>query len=345
LFVIEDMMMEVKAILGMFISALALSGCVDKQLLGDGSEEVEGIVSVCVRYMDSTVKSGEDSLKATEEEMMINEVKILVFDRETEALAAVDEIKGIGDDCLFRLPVGQKIVCALVNGPDVGDVTSLKQLEAIVDSLPVTSFGTDGLTMFGKMECVVSGTSVPEVVTIDVQWLVSRVLLRRVTCNLPEQYGEMMLECVYLGNANVAQTLGGSESCMVNINGKEDYGQFRPIGKDGITGSCADYLFRNVAKKISIDSTMDEWYCMYCHPNRSSDYTCLYLLATIGDDQYYYRVPLDNGLEANSTCSVDVRITNLGSKTPPDGNLEKGDITAVLNIHGWTGGDEYVVEF
>jgi hypothetical protein len=100
-----------------------------------------------------------------------------------------------------------------------------------------------------------------------------------------------------------------------------------------------------VDEDIAVGESLTEKYHMYCHPNQTQDYTCLYVLTTIGGIQYYYRVPLDQGLSANTTCSVDLKITNLGSLTPPDGDLQKGEIQAVVTIEGWAAGNDYVAEF
>jgi hypothetical protein len=56
-------------------------------------------------------------------------------------------------------------------------------------------------------------------------------------------------------------------------------------------------------------------------------------------------VPLNQGLVANTTYSVELTITNLGSSTPPDGDLNKGNITAVVKVAGWIPGNSYVEEF
>ena len=73
--------------------------------------------------------------------------------------------------------------------------------------------------------------------------------------------------------------------------------------------------------------------------------TCLYMKVAIGDGRYYYRVPLDKGLHGNTTCVVDVVITNLGAKDPYDGDIHKGEIQAVVKVVDWSIGDEYHAEF
>ena len=42
---------------------------------------------------------------------------------------------------------------------------------------------------------------------------------------------------------------------------------------------------------------------------------------------------------------MDVRITNLGSPTPPDGDMIKGEIEAKIAFDDWIAGNSYVAEF
>jgi hypothetical protein len=45
------------------------------------------------------------------------------------------------------------------------------------------------------------------------------------------------------------------------------------------------------------------------------------------------------------TYSVDVDIINLGSELPPDGTVQKGDISAVIKVMDWAQGEEYDIKF
>ena len=200
-----------------------------------------------------------------------------------------------------------------------------------------------GLTLMGMAECVVNPGDENEVETIPVRWLVSRVVLSGVTCNIPKQHGGMTVDCVFLGNANTRQYFYGEVDGMVNVDGLAS--DYSPIGKGGVTGSFGSYLYRKVGKTVECDETHSEKYYMYCQPNSGNKHTCLYLLATIGGCQYYYRVPLTNGLKANTTCTVDLKVTNLGSSEPPTGDMQKGDIKALISFEDWISGNRYVEEF
>jgi hypothetical protein len=330
-----------------YVTALAVSvSCVSAAI--DGGEvgnvvEEKGCVSVNVRFEDASTKAQTDYVTALDEESKVNRMMILVFDKSTGMLNATMDASAISQTCKMYLPVGQKIVYAVINGPSLSGVSKVSDIDSLLDDLSLSTMSDAGLTLVGSEECNVVAGDTPTTVTVSVRWLVSRVVLRNVTCNIPSQYGEMTLDCVYLGNANSTQKFSGETGGKKNDDGYSEAGQ--PIGQAGVTGACPSYFYRMVDEDIAVGESLTEKYHMYCHPNQTQDYTCLYVLTTIGGIQYYYRVPLDQGLSANTTCSVDLKITNLGSLTPPDGDLQKGEIQAVVTIEGWAAGNDYVAEF
>ena len=331
------------------VAALAMCvGCADASYEADYATGVEtemGLMSVSVRYDDTITKSQTDYVTALDSETKANKVTVMVFDKSTEALNACVEISSLSDNCEISLPVGEKTVYAVVNGPSLNSVSKVSDLKLLLDNLYAGSMEEVGLTLIGSKDCkVVAGeSSVP--VEVKVKWLVARVVLSKVTCNLPQQYGNMTLDCVYLGNAYVKQFFSGAVDQSLFTNSKGYASNGNPIGISGERGECESYLFRSISKAVNVGDSHAQKYHMYCQPNTTDKYTCIYLLTTIGGRQYYYRVPLDKGLESNTTCSVELKITNLGSPTPPDGDLQKGVIAATVSVDGWAAGNEYVAEF
>lgn len=324
---------------------LVLAGCV-KNLKNNQSSEnrVEmGVVSLGVRFDDTATKALTEYNTALESEKAVRRICFLAFDKNTGALNAFKVVSSADDVCEMTLPVGEKVIYALVNGPYPGYVTRIEQMDDLLDEFSTEGMDEYGLTLIGRDEFAVTAGEENELETVTVSWLVSRVVLTSVTCNLPDQYGEMLLECVYLGNANTSQTFAGVTDGMVNINGCAADGGY--IGQDGATGDYDSYLYRSVGETIYTGEFTDRKFHMYCQPNASDTYTCVYLLVSIDGSRYYYRVPLTEGLSANTTCSVDVRITNLGSPTPPDGDMIKGEIEAKIAFDDWIAGNSYVAEF
>lgn len=342
------MKMNLKTVFAAMAAAAALVGCAegvstDFQCGVDG--DADGMMSVRMIYDDVMTKAQtEDYVVALEEEKAINKVSVLVFDKATGMLNSFKELTDLTQECKVTVPVGEKTVCAVVNGPDLSAVTKLEHFYSLSDNLADNDFMGDGLTLVGTADCTVeSGKTVEP--TIAVRWLVSRVVLDKITCNLAPQYGEITVESVYLGNANTVQDFSGNVSDMVNPNGYADSSGSRVIGMRGETGYCSDYLYRRVGISIPVGQNVTRPYYMYCHPNASSTYTCLYLVTKIAGEINYYRVPLKGALKANYTYSVELTIANLGSPLPPADDFQNGTVQAVITMGGWTVGNSFVAEF
>ena len=333
--------------LSFFAAIAVLVGCAKGagELNDAGKTSAEnGVLSVCVGFEDRQTRAVDGNVDALPDEMAAKKVTFLVFDKGTGLLSTMKTLTSVTETCTFTLPAGDKTVYAVVNGPDLSGIRSREQMSGLVDDLSSGTMSSDGLTMVGYKDCTVGAQSEPE--KIVVYWLVSRVVLKSVTCNILEEHENMTVDCVFLGNANTRQTFGGDSMVMVNLNGRvERDGQNVSVGLDGETGLCESYLFRSVGETVSVNASTTEEYYMYCQPNDSGTHTCLYLLVDIKGGTYYYMVPLNQGLVANTTYSVELTITNLGSSTPPDGDLNKGNITAVVKVAGWIPGNSYVEEF
>ena len=198
--------------------------------------------------------------------------------------------------------------------------------------------------MMGSSECEVKAGVIAQPL-IKVGRVASRVVLRSITCNVARQYEKMIVDCVYLGNASIEYSLEGESLSWANVGGYADAMKNKPIGLSGEMGSCPAYLYRSVGCEVMVGQRYEQPVCLYCYPNGTSDYTYLYLLTTIGDRKYYYRVPLDKGLESNRSSGVDVVITNLGADSPVDGDIQKGEIKATISIEDWLMGYQYDAEF
>lgn len=336
--------MNTKKILTTAIYAIIMSSCMQ-----NGKDRIlpyvtDGEMSVSVKYDDAMTKSTTDYITALDAEKSVKKIDVLVFDKSTGALNSVKSLNKMEDNCTFTLPTGEKTIYAIINGPDLSRITNISMLANLTDDLTKKDMTTSGLTLIGSTDCTVVKEFEAKPV-IKVRWLVARVVLNKIICNIPAQYGMMQVDCVYLGNANMVQEFSGNTSVMVNPDGYEDNDKTKPIGQNTIIGSCPDYLYRQVNMEIPTGGFSDTKFHMYCQPNQTDDYTCLFLMTSIGDSRYYYRVPLDLGLTANSTCSVELKITNLGSPNPPVGNYESNTVTANISIEGWTAGNSYVAEF
>ena len=315
----------------------------EKSELSCNDSDLRGSLVVSVLHKENVTKAGAGYTEVLEVEKAEKKVTVMVFDKETGVLNASKDMDATSEECDFSIPVGEKTVWAVVNGPELDDVVTLGQLESIVDDLSLNSFLQEGLTMTGSEDCTVeAGTTVSPVIIVS--RMVSRVVLRNVTCSLPAQYGKLKVDCIFLGDAFTKQTFGGGLSGKVNVSGYHDAEKTVPIGKNGVVGSCPEYLYASVGEFVNVQEEAALNRCLYCHPNDTQEYTNMYILATVGGRQYYYKVPLTKGLEANTTYSIDVEIMNIGESEPPVHDHDKGKVKAVITVADWVPGDTYSAE-
>lgn len=330
-----------------FIAALVSVACSNDMCDwsgGNPGDEAQGTLSVTIEHESVKTRSLTDYLDVLAEEKMIRKIEVFVFDKTTGKLNAYKQVGSVGQECVFSVPVGNKSVYAVVNGPDFSSVTTYAQFKLTSDDLMKTNIQDDGFVMIGHEECsVTSGTVVEPVIVV--RRMVARVVVQKIVNSVAPQYGDVSIECVYLGNANTVQTMVGMSGNIANVYGYADMEKSSPIGKNGVVGACPEYFYRNVGSVISNGSSNTTKYHMYCHPSSSVSTTCVYVLATIDGEKYYYRVPLYDGLQSNKTYSVEMEIVNLGSNLPPDGDFQKGEIKAVVNVADWEAGESYSVEF
>ena len=303
-----------------------------------------GELSVRFEYETVISKASDEYLTTLSVENKINKVDVLVFDRQTGNLNASKTVSMVSDPCVFSITTGEKVVYAVANAPDLSHVLNISQLEQVVNDLSKTDYKNDGFMMIGSDVCQVRMGEVAEPVVV-LKRMVARVVVKKMKNKVASQYGNITVNCIYLANANKVQSLGGVSSEPVNLNGYADASKTSPIGKNGVTGDCPIYMFRELGLVIPGGSTKSDVYYLYCHPTNNEADTCIYVLLTISGNQYYYRVPLQNGLEANKTYAVELEFVNLGAATPPEGDFQKGEIKAVVNVSGWDAGENYTVEF
>ena len=311
---------------------------------GNPGDEAQGTLSVTIEHESVKTRALTDYIDVLDEEKKIRKIEVFVFDKETGKLNAYKEVGSAGQECVFSVPAGVKSVYAVVNAPDLSSVTTHGQFKLITDDLKKTNIQEHGFVMLGHEECSVTAGTVSEPVIV-VRRLLARVVVQKIKNSVAPQYGDVSVECVFLGNANSARNFAGLCGNLVNVYGYADMDKTSPIGKNGATGACPEYFYRSVGADLSTGASHTAKYHMYCHPSSSVATTCVYMLATIGGEQYYYRVPLYNGVQSNKTYSVEMEIVNLGSTLPPDGDVQKGEIKAVVNVIDWESGESYTVEF
>lgn len=306
--------------------------------------EGEGTLKVSLAYETFPgSKAVTDYTEVLEAEKAEKKVAIYVFDKTSGLLNVSKTLSKTSDAFSVTVPAGEKTVYAVVNGPDLSTVTTIAQMSAATDNLTNTTLAANGLTMVGSADCTVQA-GVPATAAITVRRLVARVVIEKITNSLPAAYGKMTIDAVYLGNANSVQTFAGSSSSIVNPYGYADINKTQAIGKNNITGSCSDYMFRRISTDVAVGNSFTTPQYLYCHPNSTDTPTSVHILLTAGGKQHYYHLDLDGGIQSNYTYSVSVNIKFPGENGPSDKH-EKGELNATITVAGWSAGNDYTAEF
>lgn len=329
---------EMKKIMIAFALLASVFAC-QKPIAVPDAQEATGLIELSIVRSDIDTKAAYTTV--LDDEKAEKKVAVLVFNKATGRLEASKDIPTSASGCTFNVKTGEKIIYAVINGPSLANVTSEGELNTLVDDLSAGNIGTAGLTMIGKKEATVQVGTVATSVSIEVSRLVSRIVVKGITHDLPAQYNSIRLESVFLANAYSKSTLGGTTFDMVNINGYQDAGKNQAIGKGGTQGLCSAYMFKTIGKDIIKGAQDDTHYILYAQPNDTDTYTKLMLYISYGGDlSGYYPIILDKKLKANTTYTVSLVLKN----TPvpdPDDVFQTGSASVTITVKDWQTGDEY----
>ena len=124
------------------------------------------------------------------------------------------------------------------------------------------------------------------------------------------------------------------------------------IGTGSNTADCPDLTFCSLGDDVASGATKTYGNrFLYAFPNAlttsnngftdpfTPTATVLMTVVRIKDRNYYYPVALKGGLAANTEYKVDLTISGLGNKEDnPFAKIEKGDLTATVQVLAWTTG-------
>ena len=320
-------------------------------------ETRSGTLSVSLNFEEPpTTKAATSYVTAQTYETKVNDVQILVFDDKGALNAYVDADAKTSDISISTI-YGDKTIWAVVNGPDVSQITKLADLKAVTVNLGTNNSLTEttGFVMTGSTTCTLNAGSMTA--SISVKRLVARIALLKVNNALPASYGSINVNTVTLTNVVGNQNLDCSAaiSTWYNKAGRTD-GSTSTAIIDGSAykASLPDLTFKSVNQTVANGSALSPStpYLFYTFPNATtkdntgwyySNFTArktrLVVAATIGSTKYYYPITIDTPVR-NTAYSVELTIAGLGS-TDPDIPVEKGIITATVTVEGWAEGTSY----
>ena len=310
-------------------------------------------ITLCLEQEPTTKATAYLSSQTYEKQ--VNNVQILVFDS-SGALNIYKDVGTSTSGISINTTTGSKTIWAVINGPSL---TSIKTLSALrntaVDLGNNSTTASEGFVMSGSSEITVGSASTS--VSIQVERLLSRVALQKITNSLPASYGTMTINNVCLANVVGNQNLAGAAtiSTWYNKMGRKDGATASSQIIDGATylASHPTLTFKSVESSVASGAshTPTTPYLFYTFPNSTGNdvtgwatsftarKTRLVVTATIGGKKYYYPVVIDTP-SRNNAYTVELTITGLGS-TDPDTPVVKGSVNASITVLGWTSGTVY----
>ena len=257
-------------------------------------------VSISIPVND--LSASLSKVMTTDGEAAVNNVQVFVF-RNDGALDAYgkSETASVEVDCT----VGEKSIVAVVNAPDLLNVTSLDGFNAAKSQLSDNSTGN--FVMTGAKSATI--TSADNELTINVKRLVARVSISKITNALSaEQYAgtPIVINKIYLSNVAGDRLYSGASVPSLWLNMSGSFSDCPGLLSDsGISASIAD----------------------------GSSYTT---------PHYYYPVSIGN-IEQNHTYDIEeLIITRLGSDDP-DVPVSAGTISLTITVSDWEEGTSSTV--
>lgn len=296
---------------------------------------------------------------ATEAEKKLNSLNLYVFDANgmLDISHACTAAEISAKQATLRMKTGRKTVIAAANLTGgvltaADNVTTLDELDAVSY---VLADNTAAFVMYGRNAATVTSGSGGSV-TVDLMRGVARVSLASVKNSLPAPYGAMKLQRAFLCNVVGNQNLGGSAApdTWLNQEATSDHQKSHVIGTGGYQAqvpqlTCTDLSGESVATGVT--KSFSPVKSFYAFPNAlqtpnngfnstfTPTATVLMVVVQIKGADYYYPVPLKNGIEANTAYQVDLTLAGLGNtEDDPFAKIEKADLVATVSTSDWTTG-------
>lgn len=317
-----------------FLAAAAAVACLtscNKEVIPTSQESMEETAEITVRLPLPETKAAST---LTDNEATVKNLQVYVFNSNGTKLESYGTANA--SQVTIKVALGEKMIAAVVNSKPITNTVTLESLEKTVVNLQENSLA-GGFVMFGKVKKTVAAN---DNVTIDVDRLVSRVVISKITNNitLPQYSGKALkLKGIYLVNA-VNKTNLGSSYALTN----DDFSN-----KIKYEGEQTDLLGSRFATpmEVSAASPYTRESRMYCCPNPvttdsksqtwSKRFTRLVVEVEFDGETMYYPISFEQTLKANSSYEIpDLQITRPGS-TNPDEPLVLGSVNYTVNVKPW----------
>ena len=254
-----------------------------------------------------------------ENEAKVNNLQVFVFrGDDLDAYASVDNAQELTLSCT----AGDRVVYALVNAPDYSAVPGKAALLAKVSELSANSLSN--FEMVGSKSVTLPQS---EKVSIDVNRIASRVVLKKITRNFTSEALQALnfkVDAIYLINVagNTSYDLSAAPAKWYNVAENKD--------------EVASLLYDAPASLITNGQSYSTAHTFYAYPNDlATNTTRLVIETTLGETKYYYPINLPE-MAANKSYEIEeVKITRPGSDNP-DEPVSFADATFSINVIDWT---------
>lgn len=259
----------------------------------------------------------------------VSNIQFFVFDG--EVLDAYKKISS-GLSTSMTVKTGEKTVWAVVNAPDITNVTTLTQLKAISSTLLDSA---TRLVMVGSNTGTVPSE---DPIEIEVKRIASRVVVKKVTaaftnpayasmaCNLVSMYLINVAADVNLG-LTAAPTNWYCKRAYENVAGLGDHlsstGSNHNLNSSAFDTDCYHYCYPN---PTSADSQSTTW---------SARHTRMVIEVLLGSETFYYPVTMPVMEPGKSYEIENLTITRKGSNNP-DQPISLSDATFEISVKDWT---------
>ena len=275
-------------------------------------EPCELTVGICGAMTRATTVTADNEAK-------VNNLQVFVFrGDDLDAYASVDNAQELTLSCT----AGERVVYALVNAPDYSDVPGKAALLAKVSELSANSLAN--FEMVGSKSVTLPQS---EKVSIDVNRIASRVVLKKITRNFTSEALQALnfkVDAIYLINVagNTSYDLSAAPAKWYNVAENKN--------------ELASLLYDAPASLITNGQSYSTAHTFYAYPNDlATNTTRLVIETTLGETKYYYPINLPE-MAANKSYEIEeVKITRPGSDNP-DEPVSFADATFSINVIDWT---------
>jgi hypothetical protein len=259
----------------------------------------------------------------------VSNVQFFVFDGEV-----LDAYKKIGSATSTTMTVkaGDKTVWAVVNAPDISNVTTLTQLKAVSSTLLNNA---SNFVMVGSNTGTVPSK---DPIEIEVKRIASRVVVKKVTAAFSNPaYASMSCKLVKMflinapGDINLdltsAPTTWYAKRAYEAVTGLTDHlstsGSNYELNTSAFEAECRHYCYPN---PTVADSQSTTW---------SARHTRMVIEVLLGSETFYYPITLPV-LEPGKSYEIEnLTITRKGSNNP-DQPISLSDATFEISVKNWT---------